>query len=350
MTLPQQVRAQVQRANDLANVIAGTPAPAPAGTVEPPAPAPVPVEPPAPAPAPAPIEAPAPAPAPAQIDEVTGKDGERGNAQFWLHKYQTLQGMFNQQVQMNRDFARETSERLASLTAELAALKAAPAATAPAPAAAVTEEDRRVLGDTLADFVPRAAKAAIAPDIQAAVEAATAPLRQANAQLQQQLQAVTGQVAAVSSEGFFERLDRTLDGWEEVNRSEPWLRWLGGTDPMTKKPRQMLLDDAINSQDLERVVAIFANFGFTGKASAPGSNTPAPPAPRVPDISPTPRTVGTQVAPSRRADEETGPLVTRAQIATFYNDVAAGKYRTRPDEKKAMDQKIATAVATGRVG
>lgn len=342
MELPQQLQAQVKRVKEIEAAMTGTAPPAPAPEPAPPAPAPI--EP--PAPAPAPIEAPAPAPATA-----TSKQGESGDAQFWMHKYSTLQGMYNQLTVDHRQLAQDTARQLGEMASQIATLRAAPPATAPAPAGAVTEDDRRVLGDTLVDFVPRAAKAALAPEIQAAVEAATAPLKQANAELQQQLQALGGQVAAVHEEDFFDKLDRELPGWEDVNRTEPWLRWLGGTDDMTGYPRQALLEDAISKKNLNRVKAMFAAFGFTGTTSAPTANSPAPaPAPSVPDLSPAPRTVGSQVVPSRRADEETGPLVTRAEIATFYNEVAQGKYRTRPDAKKAMDEKIALAVRTGRVG
>jgi hypothetical protein len=43
------------------------------------------------------------------------------------------------------------------------------------------------------------------------------------------------------------------------------------------------------------------------------------------------------------------PIISRAQIAAFYAEVAAGKYRTRPEDKAKTEAIIFSATRDGRV-
>lgn len=318
--LPRAVQAQVDRAEELLQSRQAPPAPAPA-PVEPPAPAPAPVEPPPTPPAP-------PTPAP------------NSEAAVWEQRYRSLQGMFNQQQEQNRVNVQQLADQIAALTQQLAA-QAKPPAPAPAPVA-ITPQDREAFGDPLVDMVQRGTQAVL-PQVQQMIQQAVAPLQEQLPKVAQQVQQTAQAAALTAREQFFVSLDAARPDWETINGRADWLAWLGEADPMTGVPRQAILDDAINSQSLQRTLAVFNAFA---PAQAP---TPAPtPAPAAPPVSPAPRSVGANVVPTSR-DEGTAPTITRGEIAKFYADVAQGKYRSRTADQAAMEKRINDAVAAGRV-
>ena len=346
MNLPKQVQAQAARANEISKQLLGEAAPAPApapAPVEAPAPAPAQVDAAAPAPDPA-AAAPAPAPAPQapQRDLARAKDGEEGDALYWLNRYRSLNGVVEQVRRDAQTTIGEMATQIAQLSARLTAQAPAPAPAAPLVG---TADDVNTFGQPMVELVQRGAKALL-PEVQAQIDAALAPVLARNQQLEGQLQQLAGSVSLSAEDMFFKQLDQALPTWEQINETPQWLRWLSERDPLSGAPRQALLNDAIAKHDLQRTLALFRAFGAPAASAAPAP-APATPNPSVPDLSPAPRTVGAIVTPSLK--QEDGPLISRSEIATFYNNVAAGKYRNDPEAKKAMDQKIATAVQTGRV-
>lgn len=337
IVLPQQVRTQIAAANQIAKEMQ-TPAEPPAAPG--PAPAPAPAPEPAPAPAPAgPTASPPPATA-------STKDGETGDAVYWRNNYLAMKG----QVDAQRSTLQDLTTKLTELTTELATLKAAkpsPAPAAPAPVQQVfTEEDRNRFGDGVVDLVERGTKATDARIDALVQERVAAELQKHLQPIQGQVQAAAATAAQTAEDRFWQALNEARPDWEQLNASQQWLQWLAESDPLTGVQRQALLDDAIQKMSVPRTKAMFdACFG----PMSAGSPAPAPaPAPSAPDLSPAPRTVGTVVVSTNRDDS--APLVSRTEIATFYNDVAAGRYRNRPDDKRAMEAKIAEATKTGRVG
>jgi hypothetical protein len=323
--LPPDVRASIARANEIQAAMtapAETPPGAPAPETPPSDQTPTPATPPAAAPA----------PAPASSTTVDTRTGEGGDATYWMQRFKTVQGMNDALRRDAKAQGEQFAEQLATLSEQVAQLKQV--ATAPA---VPQHNDAEVFGNDLVEMTRRVADERVTQAVQQAV----APLAARNQQLEQQVQALTGQTAVMTEQDFFDRLDRARPDWEQINVRPQWLDWLAETDPMTGYVRQALLDDAISKRSLERTVAIFTSFAGPYQTA---TQTPAVP------VSPAPRTVGAAPVAAQRADDNTGPLITRTEIANFYRDVAAGAYRDKPEKKKQMDDLITQAAKTGRIG
>lgn len=337
---PRQVREQIARANEIGAAMLAEQTPDPA-------PQPPPTDQVAAAPAPAAPAAPTPSP---DQGVVSDKQGTTGDAVFWRNNYLAMKGRADANDASSRQAVQALTDQVTALTGEIAKLKQpaaqAPATTPAAPTPWLTDADRNRFGDGVVDLVERGAKAAAIPEVQAAIEAAMQPLREENARLAQQMQQhgqAVQQVAVAASaseeDKFFAALDAKRPDWEQINAQQAWLQWLDQRDAMTGVQRQLLVSDAITKRDLHRLLAVIENF------AGPYAATPTQ---ATPDLSPAPRTVGAAVIQTNRDDN--APLVTRTEIATFYQDSAAGRYRNRPADKQAMETKIADALRTGRVG
>lgn len=332
--LPRQVRDQIAQAQQISAAMQ-------AAQIQDSAPAPAPTPEPAPA-APAPATAAPPAPAP---DAATDKDGTSGDAVFWRNNYLAMKGRVDAMQQTSRQAVDDLTARVADLTAEISRLKTAPPVAAPSPAAPFMEDARTRFGDGVVDLVQTGAKAAVMPEVQAMLDARLQPLQAELAQAKQTAQAQTALAAQTAEERFFTALDAARPDWEQINAQQGWIAFMGGRDPFSGVERQLLVNDAIAKHDVARLTAILEAY------AGPYKPTPAPATtqqPNVPDLSPAPRTVGSAVLQTTKDDN--APLVTRQEIAAFYQAVTNGHYRNRPQEKQAFETKLAEATRTGRIG
>lgn len=342
MALPEQVRLQAERANQLlaqAHGEAGKP------EAQTPAPEPAPQEPQVDTPennepqsqAPAPEQKPAPAPAAAA--PATPDDDPNGDS--WRQRYKTLQGLMNAESGRWSAEKQTLSARLTALEAALAEAKAQAPAPAPAPAAPaplVTDKDIETYGPELMDVIGRKA----AEMAQQIVAQEMGKLKPELDKVNQTVGAVATQAYKSSEEKFYGELTREVPDWKEVNSNQAWLAWLGEIDPLSGVPRQVYLDNAAKNMDHARTAALFNAF----KDSA-GLNKPAEPAaPAKPQLSPSPRTVGTASAPTPREPQTS---VTRSEIAAHYRRGATDTGYRGSKEHAAMEARIADAMATGRV-
>lgn len=327
--VPEQVRRQAERANELLNQANGVePKPAePAEPTQTPEPqAPQAVEPAAPEPA---SSAPA-EPAPAPAAPTSADDG-------YLQKYRTLQGVFNaEQGRWNAE-KKVLETRLQAL--ESARPAPAAAAPAPAPTSLVTSADVDTYGPELLDVIGRKAteiaKQMVAEQMQA--------LKPELDRTREQVTNVTAQVYRTSEEKFYGELEREVPDWQAINTDQRWLDWLAEVDDLSGVPRQRYLDNASQSLDHTRAARLFTAFKDAAGLNKPAAAAPAP-ARATP--SPSPRTVGTASAPTHR-EPQTG--VSRSEIAAHYRRGSTDQsYRSGP-EHLAMEQRIATAMATNKI-
>lgn len=326
MALPEQVRRQAERANELLNQVNGQPgepqANQPAAPVEPEPQVPQAVEPPAPEPAPAAPAEPTPAPAPAPTD-----DG-------WQQKYRTLQGVFNAEQ------GRWNAEKKVLETRITALESAAAAKPAPAPAAPTVnfdEKDVETYGPELLQMVSRQAQAMASQIVQEKL----AELKPQLDQTREQVTSVATHVYRSNEDKFYGELAKEVPDWEQVNSDPRWLNWLGEVDQLSGVARQVYLNNAQEQLNHTRVANLFKAF-----KEAAGMNKPAPQAPAAPSLSPSPRTVGTASAPTPR---EPVTSVSRSQIAAHYRRSATDRaYRDSADHK-AFEARIQQAMATNQV-
>lgn len=318
--IPEQVRRQAERANELMSQANAEPAAAPAAEPVVEAPAAAPVEPP---PAPA-AETPPPAPAPAAPD--------------WEQKYRTLQGVFNAEKTRLEAAKRDAEARVQTLEAQLAAKPAAPAPAA----VAIDPKDVETYGPELLEMVGRQAKA-MAEQI---VAARMADLQPQLEQTRDQVTNVSQQVYKNEQEKFYGELAKAVPDWQQVNDDHRWLEWLGQPDLMSGVARQNLLDDASSKLDHVRVATMFTVFKKEHGLVPPPAPAPAPAAAAAPAQSPSPRSVGTASAPPIR---EEGVSVKRSEIAAHYSRGARDAAYRNSQEHKAFELRIQQATATNRI-
>lgn len=255
----------------------------------------------------------------------------------WEHKYRTLQGLFNAESRAWQAEKKSLEARLQSLenAAKAPAAQPQPATTKQA---RITEKDLDTYGPELLDVIGRKA-AEMADEI---VAQRLTELKPVLDETRERVTSVAGQVYKSAQDRFYGELARVVPDWQTVNADQRWLDWLGEVDPLSGVPRQVYLDNASQKLDHDRAARLFQTF----KEQA-GLNKPAAaPAPAKPALSPSPRTVGSASAPTPR---EPDTSVSRSEVAAHYRRASTDhSYRTSK-EHEAMEQRIATAMATGSI-
>ena len=299
---------------------------------EPPAPAPVaaPVAPEPPAPAAPPAE-PAPAPAAPPAEPAVGT-AEHEHARFLSMKgrfdqSQVMLGSLQQQLQDMGDELVRTQRLIAQPRQE----------PPPQPQKLLTDEDVKTYGPELIDVINRAAREAVAPELQ---------------RVEQQTRQVNQKVTQTAQQGVYDALASQVPNWNEINNSAEFKRWCSLPDVYSGEVRGKLLNAAFRGANAPRVIAFFK--GFLDEEVATG-NAPAPQAePATPRIAAVP--LETLAAPGR-AKPATGdtrvaadkPIFTHRQVSDFYTNVRKGAFVGREPEKAAMEAQIIAAGREGRV-
>jgi hypothetical protein len=178
----------------------------------------------------------------------------------------------------------------------------------------LTQNDVENYGSELVDFAQRAAVHAVGPQLQ--------ELQQANADLQQRL-------AKEARHNLDARVERAVPNFREIDRDPRWHRWLLEIDALTGRPRQLLLNDAINSGDAGRIAAFFRGYQQAARGSSPQT---------------------TRSTAGRGASVSAGkPVYTHAQIAELYARHRKGAYAGREAEWARQEADIFAAQREGRV-
>ena len=262
----------------------------------------------------------APAPAQPQVDP-------------WEHKYKTLQGRYNSDVPKLQTQVSELKSQLETAIAKLNEVAKPPAPQEKKPVA--DPQDVEAFGQDLVEMVQRVAERMFGGAAAEFQRQATA-FEQRLVKLEGALKGTTETVAMTAEQAFFDRLAKLVPNWEEINVNQAFLAWLAEVDPVYGQPRQAALDVAQQSLNSERAANVFKAF-MAAQPQAPKSNP-----------------VDKQVSPKAAASAaptatDNKPVITQAQIKAFYDDVAKGLYRGRPQEMQQIEVKINAAIAEGRV-
>lgn len=285
-----------------------------------------------------------PAPAPAAGDTRS----EDENSETFAQRWRTLQGVHTALQNKLRD-AEAARQNLEQLVAQM---QMAPAQGGKPRPSHLTEKDSSEFGGDMVDFVRRAARDEMAPLAQAVHALAS----QVNAlrKLAPVVETVATNQVANTRESFHSDLTRAVPDWRAVNDDANFHRWLLEIDSFSGLQRDTLLKDAYDNLDLGRVVSIFTAFkrasGATPTAAAPAAaSAPAPAAPTARER------LERQVAPGRASTGTTPPQAnqkkqwTRDDIAVFYRDKMAGRFKGREQEMQALERDIFDAQREGRV-
>ena len=358
-TLPSAVKAAAARADDLAKKLkAGTltaqdiPNPKaptnPTVTLE---------QPPAPAPAPAPVApapaavapAPAPAPAPAQPDPFE-------------QRYRVLQGKYDAEVPRLHEQLRGMQAHLAStqsLLSQLGSQQAVnPQTLLPPVQPLVKDSEIKEFGADLFDFIQRAAKQAVIPEVGQMVEQRITPVMSQMQQLGGNVQNVANQQQVSAEQQIFNDIDRLVGpDWETINDSPQFLEWLQVVDPYSGATRGAMLSAAFQNRDAPRVARFFNGFRQEHAAGQqPAAAAPAA-APASPQGAAPPVTLASLAAPGMGnapppagTPTEAGQRVwTLPEISAFYADVQRGRYKGRQADQAAIERDIFLAQKSGRI-
>jgi hypothetical protein len=288
-------------------------------------------------PAPAPTPEPTPAPTPAEVTPA-------GNPEVidWEHRFNSMKGRYE----------RERADRLAlseQLIQTQQLLATRPAASAPAetpaelrPESLLRPEEISEYGEEFLGVVGKKAKAELLPEFNA--------LKQELTSLKKQLEGQTVSSKTRARHDMHMMLDDKLPQWKDINVAPEFHSWLALPDEFSGVIRHELLKTAYEQNNAPRVLAFFRSFLSQEAALDPAIKAQ-------PDTDATSGKIplADLAAPGRAKTAAAGmtpvekPFFTQAQIAKFYADSAAGRYRGREEEKKRVEEQIFAAQREGRI-
>lgn len=248
----------------------------------------------------------------------------------WEHRYNSMKGRYD-----------GSKARIRQLEELVSTLQSGPVPT-PTPAhittnRLITPEEETEYGPEFLSVVGKKAREELAPVV---------------ADVADKINRLQTSMKLTAKQTMHAVLDDTISNWRDINKSPEFLDWLDLPDTYSGATRISLLQAAYEQNDTPRVLAFFRGFLTEEAAHVPATGDPAPalehptPAARVPLIE--------LAAPGRAKSAATivpaeKPIFTRTQIARFYTDVAAGRYRGRDEEKNKLEKQIFEAQAEGRI-
>jgi hypothetical protein len=120
-----------------------------------------------------------------------------------------------------------------------------------------------------------------------------------------------------------------LPNYQEVDRDPRWIQWLAGTDELSGRSRQTLLNDAVANGDVGRIGSLFKGFNDSLREQGSGSRSSAP-------------------GRSRSAQGDK-PVYTPQQIKQIYEMKRRGMWKGREDEFARLEQDIFRAQHERRI-
>lgn len=286
----------------------------------------------------------APSPAPEQMS------GDATATEDFAQKYKTLQGMYNAEVPRLHQQNRELAQRVQQMEQLLATLSAQPVLNQPqsqpepAQQKLVTEKDVEEYGESI-DVMRKVSREELSAAMQRVAQLEAA-LKQLQTNVVPQVQAVAQKQAVSAEQQFWSALTSTVPNWREVNDNSSFQSWLLEADPLTGITRQTYLEDAQRALDARRVSAFFRTWlESTGQAVAqPQGSVPVSQNPELEK----------QVTPGRARSAGTpqtnkGKVYTPDDIKKFFNDVRAGKFKGREQERDRIERDIFTAQRENRI-
>ena len=260
----------------------------------------------------------------------------------WERRYNSMKGRFDRAQTQLKDM----SEQIQNLQSVIASLQVqAPSQPLPELVAEklITEDEERDYGTDFLKVVGKRAKEEMVPELAAQARKI--------AELEKRLQGMNNVVAQDSHTKLMSTLDDKLPSWRDLNTNEEFLSWLKLPDPFSGAIRHDMLKAAYAAGNASRVLAFFNGFLAEEAAVAPAQgdsdNVPTQTVAKVPLAKlAAPGRAKTAAGTSTPAEK---PIFTRAQIATFYADIANGKYRGRDAEKGKVEAQIFDAQREGRI-
>ena len=206
-----------------------------------------------------------------QISDGVTQTQDDPNSETWQHKYKSMYGRYSAEVPRLQAQLRETNAKLQELTQRLSQQEAQK----------VNDKEREAASDLygkdLTDYIN---------------ETAERIARDKYEELKQNFQQVDTALAKTEKQNFLSEVSAQVPNWKEVDKDPQWVAWLQEEDAVWGQPRQVALEHAASTHDVQRVVQLFKTF----LTLHPPQTAAAPSAPNSLDQHLTPRTVGAVAA------------------------------------------------------
>jgi len=270
---------------------------------------------------------PAPAPAPEVVSEES-----------WERRYNGILGRYKRA----ENDIQSMSSQISNLQNLIATMQAAPAET-PAelrPQSLLTPEEVNEYGADFLDVVARRAKEGLSPEVSA--------LKNQLTKLEKQLEGTREQNNTKARYDLEATLDQRIPHWRDINVMPEFHAWLALPDMYSGAIKHDLLKAAYAQNNTPRVLSFFKGFLDQEAAFVPQGQQPQPAENgrlSLEDLA-APGRAKTSAASQAPVEK---PIITRAQISSFYAESAAGKYRGREAEKDRLEAMIYEAQREGRI-
>ena len=250
-------------------------------------------------------------------------------------KYSTLKGKYDAEVPRLHQQVRELSEQMDAIRKEAETAQKVESEKPKERVSYVTDADRDEYGDDLIDFQRRVAKEQ-AQEFEGRFEQ--------QAKVIEELQSkISNTDSQVGEQGFTQRLNALVPGFDQLDNDERWVSWLNEYDPMSRGPRRDQAQAAFDAGDAEAIAHYVSLFN--------GSVNPV-------DTSKSDRQkeLEKQVSPNRSASTASTKSAGQSDkiYSTASSEKAWNKIRTlntsgKYDEAEKLEAELTVAYMEGRV-
>jgi len=167
-------------------------------------------------------------------------------------KYSTLKGKYDAEVPRLHQQVRELSEQMKAIREEAVTAEKVKSEKPKERVSYVTDADRDEYGDDLIDFQRRVAKEH-AQEFEGRFEQQAKVIEE----LQKKISTTDSQVG---EQGFTQRLNALVPGFDQLDNDERWVSWLNEYDPMSRGPRRDQAQAAFDAGDAEAIAHYVSLF------------------------------------------------------------------------------------------
>lgn len=279
----------------------------------------------------------------APVQTAPATPAERTVTTDWEQKYLSLKGKYDSELPTARATVRQQQEQINALHGTIANLNMAAAAPVP-PHERTTQTDKDDVENYGQEFIDKSrawARADFAPEMLAM----RAEIQQLRGQAQSSMEQNT-QVAVQNA------LDNAVPDWRRQNDDQQFVAWLNQVEPFSGQVRKDMLTEAYVRGDASRTIAFFTAYNteqtVTGSTGS-SAHTPAPQQANGAGTMPLTNLAapgrGRPASPGAPTDKR---IWTKQDVSAFYGDVNRGRYTNNPAQRAQIEADIFAAPSEGR--
>ena len=250
-------------------------------------------------------------------------------------KYSTLRGKYDAEVPRLHQQVRELTEQMDAIRKDAEAVKKVESEKPKEKVSYVTDADREEYGDDLIDFQRRVAK-----EVSQESEERFEQQEKVLAELREQISTTGNQVG---EQGFAQKLNNLVPGFDQLDNDERWVSWLNEIDPMTRGPRRDQAQSAFNSGDADAVAHYVSLFRESVEPVANG-------------MSDRQTELEKQVAPNRSASStatrsvgKSAKIYSQGELTNAWTKIRTLSSDGKYDDAAKLEAELTLAYMEGRV-